>query len=137
MSGVSEESYRLIVETIPGLVAVMTPAGELEHVNGQVLDYFGRTLDELKHWGTLTPCTRAIEVERWPPGKKPSRPSSRFHSMDAWLLISSAGIAILAASAALFRISTAACLVLLVFAPAITVVVYEIRGYRRAATVDD
>src|SRR5262245_54849445 len=52
MCGVSEESYRLIVETIPGLVAVMTPSGELEHVNGKVLEYFGRTLDELKHWGT-------------------------------------------------------------------------------------
>jgi PAS domain S-box-containing protein len=49
---VTEESCRLIVETIPGLVAVMTPAGDVEHVNGQVLEYFGRTLDELKRWGT-------------------------------------------------------------------------------------
>ena len=52
MCGVSEESYRLIVETIPGLVAVMTPAGEVEHVNRQVLEYFGRSLEELKQWGT-------------------------------------------------------------------------------------
>ena len=52
MRGVSEESFRLIVETIPGLIAVMTPAGEVEHVNRQVLEYFGRTLDELKRWGT-------------------------------------------------------------------------------------
>jgi PAS domain S-box-containing protein len=52
MRGVSEESFRLIVETIPGLIAVMTPAGEVEHVNRQVLEYFGRTLDELKQWGT-------------------------------------------------------------------------------------
>src|SRR5262245_7041794 len=28
----SEETFRLIVETIPGLIAVMTPIGELEHV---------------------------------------------------------------------------------------------------------
>jgi formate hydrogenlyase transcriptional activator len=48
----SEESFRLIVETIPGLIAVMTPTGEVEHVNGQVLEYFGRTLEELKRWGT-------------------------------------------------------------------------------------
>ena len=61
----------------------------------------------------------------------------RFHSMDAWLLISSAGIATLAAIAAVSGISTAACLVLLVFAPAITVAAYELRGYRRAATVED
>src|SRR5580704_18816931 len=48
----AEESSRLIVETIPGLIAVMTPRGEVEHVNRQVLDYFGRTLEELKKWGT-------------------------------------------------------------------------------------
>ena len=68
MSGVSEESYRLIVETIPGLVAVMTPAGELEHVNGQVLDYFGRTLYELKHWGTsdaVHPGDRGRALAAW------------------------------------------------------------------------
>jgi len=52
MRGVSEESFRLIVETIPGLIAVMTPAGGVEHVNRQVLEYFGRTLDELRQWGT-------------------------------------------------------------------------------------
>jgi PAS domain S-box-containing protein len=49
---VAEDTFRLIVETIPGLVAVMTSAGEVEHVNRQVLDYFGRTLEELKQWGT-------------------------------------------------------------------------------------
>jgi formate hydrogenlyase transcriptional activator len=49
---VSEESFRLIVETIPGLVAVMTPTGAVEHVNRRVLEYFGRSLDELKQWGT-------------------------------------------------------------------------------------
>ena len=48
----SEESFRLIVETIPGLVAVMTADGKVEHVNRQVLEYFGRTLDELRQWGT-------------------------------------------------------------------------------------
>jgi PAS domain S-box-containing protein len=48
----SEESFRLIVETIPGLIAVMTPEGEVAHVDRQVLDYFGRTLEELKKWGT-------------------------------------------------------------------------------------
>src|SRR5215475_3942068 len=57
-----EENFRLIVETIPGLIAVMTPAGEVEHVNHQVLDYFGRTLDELKKWGT----TDAVHPEDLP-----------------------------------------------------------------------
>jgi PAS domain S-box-containing protein len=48
----SEREARLIVETIPALVAVMTPAGGVEYVNRQVLEYFGRTLEELKKWGT-------------------------------------------------------------------------------------
>ena len=46
-----EPSYRLIVDTIPALIATMTPEGEVEHVNRQVHEYFGRTL-ELKKWGT-------------------------------------------------------------------------------------
>lgn len=50
--GASEGSFRLIVETIPGLIAVMTPGGEVEHVNRQVLNYFGRTLEELRQWRT-------------------------------------------------------------------------------------
>jgi len=50
--GATAESFRLIVETIPGLIAVMTPEGHVEHVNGQVLEYFGRTLEDLKQWGT-------------------------------------------------------------------------------------
>ena len=34
----TEETFRPIVESIPGLVAVMTPTGEVEHVNSQVLE---------------------------------------------------------------------------------------------------
>jgi PAS domain S-box-containing protein len=48
----SERESRLIVDSIPGLVAVFTPGGEVEFVNRQVLDYFGNTLEELEHWGT-------------------------------------------------------------------------------------
>ncbi|HSF14560.1 MAG TPA: sigma 54-interacting transcriptional regulator [Vicinamibacteria bacterium] len=48
----SAEGLRLIVDTIPGLVAIMTADGEVELVNQRVLEYFGRTLEELKHWGT-------------------------------------------------------------------------------------
>jgi formate hydrogenlyase transcriptional activator len=51
-TGASEDAFRLIVETIPGLIAVMTPDGQVEHVNRQVLEYFGRTREELKQWGT-------------------------------------------------------------------------------------
>jgi PAS domain S-box-containing protein len=48
----SEQSSRLIVDGIPGLVAAFTPRGEVEFVNRQVLEYFGRTLEELKRWAT-------------------------------------------------------------------------------------
>ena len=46
----SEESFRQIVNTIPGLVAIMNADGAVELVNRRVLEYFGRTQDELKHW---------------------------------------------------------------------------------------
>jgi PAS domain S-box-containing protein len=42
---------RLIVDSIPGLVALMSASGDLEVVNRQILEYFGQTLDELKRWG--------------------------------------------------------------------------------------
>jgi PAS domain S-box-containing protein len=44
----SEHNLRLIVNSIPAQVWMGTPAGELELVNQPVLDYTGRTLDELK-----------------------------------------------------------------------------------------
>jgi PAS domain S-box-containing protein len=48
----AESNSRLIVDSIPGLVATLTPAGEVEVVNNQVLGYCGRTLEELKQWAT-------------------------------------------------------------------------------------
>ena len=48
----SEKSVRLIVDGIAGLVAIMTPEGKVQFVNNQTLEYFGKTLDELKGWST-------------------------------------------------------------------------------------
>ena len=48
----TEHQYRLMVESIPGLIHTTTPTGELEYFNQRLLDYFGRTLEELKNWGT-------------------------------------------------------------------------------------
>ena len=48
----SEHNLRLIVDSIPGLVSLLTPAGEVELVNPQLVEYSGRTLEELKRWGT-------------------------------------------------------------------------------------
>ena len=47
-----ERESRMIVASIPGLVATLTPAGEVDTVNEQVLAYCGQTLEELKRWGT-------------------------------------------------------------------------------------
>ena len=48
----SEQNSRLVVDSIPGLIAIFTPGGEVERVNRQLLDYFGKTLEEMQHWGT-------------------------------------------------------------------------------------
>jgi PAS domain S-box-containing protein len=45
-----EQHYRSIADSIPALIALMTPAGEVESVNRHVLEYFGATLEELKGW---------------------------------------------------------------------------------------
>jgi hypothetical protein len=37
---------------IAGLVAIMASSGELESVNSPLSEYFGRTVEELKNWGT-------------------------------------------------------------------------------------
>src|SRR5712692_8414987 len=48
----SEHNLRLMVDSIPGLVSLLTPAGEVELVNPQLVEYTGRTLQELRLWGT-------------------------------------------------------------------------------------
>jgi PAS domain S-box-containing protein len=47
-----EFSLRLIVDSIPAPVAVMTSAGQVQSVNRPTLQYFGKTLEDLKRWGT-------------------------------------------------------------------------------------
>jgi PAS domain S-box-containing protein len=48
----SEQRFRRIVDTVPGFVCTLSAAGEVELVNRQVLDYFGKTIEELKNWTT-------------------------------------------------------------------------------------
>ena len=44
----SEQSFRLILGGIPCLVAILTAAGEIDLVNRQVLEHFGKTTEQLK-----------------------------------------------------------------------------------------
>jgi PAS domain S-box-containing protein len=46
----SEERFRLLVDGVAAQVSIMTVTGELEFVNQQVLDYFGKPLEELQAW---------------------------------------------------------------------------------------
>ncbi len=48
----SDRNSRHLLDSIPGLVALLSATGELEFCNRQILEYTGRTLEELKHWGT-------------------------------------------------------------------------------------
>src|SRR5712692_5175354 len=48
----SERSLGLIVDSIPGFVVTLNAAGEVELLNRQVLEYFGKTTEDLKNWST-------------------------------------------------------------------------------------
>ena len=45
-----ELSWLQIVDNIPGLVATMGATGEVEFLNRQTLEYFGKPHDDLKNW---------------------------------------------------------------------------------------
>ena len=48
----SEYEARLIVDSIPGVVALLSPIGNLEMVSHRCMEFFGRTLEEINGWGT-------------------------------------------------------------------------------------
>src|SRR5262249_54570662 len=48
-----ELSWRQIVDNIPGLVAMTSAMGEVEFLNRQTLEYFGKTTQELKDWALI------------------------------------------------------------------------------------
>jgi PAS domain S-box-containing protein len=70
----NELNFRLIVDTIPGLVTTRTAEGKVEFVNQQTLECFGKTPEELESWATndvvhpddlpqvIAAYTRAIET---------------------------------------------------------------------------
>jgi len=62
----SELSLRLMVDSIPALVSTMKPDGEAETVNRQVMDYTGKTSEEMKNWlPTLHPEDRMNTANYW------------------------------------------------------------------------
>jgi hypothetical protein len=61
----------------------------------------------------------------------------RFRALDAWMLFASTGIALIAVIAASVGVSLPSCLVILMLAPAVTVIAYEVLGYRQQAALAD
>ncbi len=62
----SEQSFRLMVDGLPGLITSMDAAGELQFVNQPVSDFFGKTAEELRDWGSLVhPDDREHVVAMW------------------------------------------------------------------------
>jgi len=62
----SENSLRLIIDTIPGLIATMTPSGEVELVNQRLMNYHGKSLEEMRDWlSRVHPEDQALAAERW------------------------------------------------------------------------
>ncbi|MBA3767326.1 MAG: PAS domain S-box protein, partial [Acidobacteria bacterium] len=64
----SEEQYRLMIEAIPPQVWTARTDGELDYVNRRVLDYFGRTMEEMLGAGwqhVVHPDDLPSVVERW------------------------------------------------------------------------
>ncbi|MEI9936146.1 MAG: PAS domain-containing protein [Pseudomonadota bacterium] len=62
-----QSNLRQMCETIPGLVCTMSPTGEVELFNRELLEYFGRTPEEMRGWATSDAVhpddqARAIEV---------------------------------------------------------------------------
>jgi PAS domain S-box-containing protein len=46
----SARELRLIVDKIPGLVAILSASGEVEILNHRMIEYFGRPTEEMRHW---------------------------------------------------------------------------------------
>ena len=46
----SELNFRTIVDSIPGFVCALSPEGEIELLNRQLLEYYGKTMEEMKDW---------------------------------------------------------------------------------------
>ena len=80
----SEQSFRTILDGIAGLVAVMTAEGEVETVNRQVLDYLGKTTEQLKVWSAsdaIHPDDLPSVVSAWRHSLETARPYDVDHRL--------------------------------------------------------
>ena len=80
----SEESLRLILDTIPGFVCTLNAAGEVELLNRQVLDYFGKTAEDLKNWAAsdaVHPDDLPRVIDAWTHSVATGQPDENEHRL--------------------------------------------------------
>lgn len=78
----NEQSLRLIVDSIPGFVSTANAAGEIDLFNRQVLEYFGKTNEQLKNWasgGVLHPDDLPRMIEAWRRAIETGQPFDQEH----------------------------------------------------------
>jgi hypothetical protein len=83
-AGAGEQHFRLITDSVPGLVLTATVAGEFEFLNRQLLEYFGRSLEELQAWqadGTVHPYDLDRVIDEWRRGIASRRPYATEHRL--------------------------------------------------------
>src|SRR5712692_7446430 len=94
----AEDALRSIVDSIPGFVSTANAAGEIELFNRQVLEYFGKTNEELKNWATgdaLHPDDLPRMIGAWRRGMETGQPveiehrSRRVDGVYRWFLLRS------------------------------------------------
>ena len=62
----AERDLCLILDSIPALVNTMTPTGEIDFANRQLLNYLGVSLEQLQDWQPfIHEADRAMVIERW------------------------------------------------------------------------
>jgi len=76
-----ELSWRQIVDNIPGFVATMSALGEVEFLNRQTLEYFGRTSEDLKNW-SLIGAVHPDDLERTFEARKRSIETGQLYDVE-------------------------------------------------------
>jgi PAS domain S-box-containing protein len=62
----AERDLRLILDSVPALVSTVTPTGEIDFANRQLLDYLGVSLEQLQDCPAfLHDADRSLVIERW------------------------------------------------------------------------
>jgi len=76
-----ELSWRQTVDNIPGLVTTTSGTGEVEFLNRQTLEYFGKTSKELKNWA-LTDAVHPDELPRVIEARKKSIETGQIYEVE-------------------------------------------------------